>query len=187
MRIALEEGKRGIGLTAPNPPVGAVLVKDGRELARGWHRRVGEAHAEREALAKLSTGEAEGATAYVTLEPCSTEGRTGACVDALIQAGVKRVVYGARDPNPDHQGGADARLREAGIEVESGILEGECVHLIRGFQMVQTEQRPWVIAKTAMSLDGRITRREGEGQWLTGVEAREQVQLLRGGVARSVF
>jgi diaminohydroxyphosphoribosylaminopyrimidine deaminase/5-amino-6-(5-phosphoribosylamino)uracil reductase len=157
-------------------------VKDGIELARGWHRRVGTPHAERDALAKLPPGAAVGATAYVTLEPCSTHGRTGACTEALIAAGVSRVVYGARDPNPAHVGRADKVLREAGIEVTSGVCEEDCLHLIRGFAMVQKEGRPWVIAKTAMSLDGRITRPPGEGQWLSGPGAREEVQLLRASV-----
>lgn len=179
MQVALEEARRGVGLTAPNPPVGSVIVRDGIELVRGWHRRAGTPHAERDALSKLAPEEAWGATVYVTLEPCSTHGRTGACTTALIEAGVSRVVYGARDPNPEHVGGADKVLGEAGIEVESGILEEECLYLIRGFTMVQTNGRPWVIAKTAMSLDGRITRPPGEGPWLTGPEAREEVQLLR--------
>jgi len=179
IREALSEAKRGVGLTSPNPPVGCVLVRDGHELSRGWHQKAGTPHAERNALAELGQGKAKGATAYVTLEPCSTHGRTGACTDALIEAGVARVVYGARDPNPSHEGGADHVLREAGIEVTSGICDQECAHLIRGFSMVQREGRPWVIAKTAMSLDGRITRPPGEGQWLSGPEAREEVQLLR--------
>ena len=182
MGIALGEAAKGIGLTSPNPPVGAVIVKDGVELARGWHRKSGTNHAEKDALSKLDPGEAVGATVYVTLEPCSTRGRTGACADALIDAGVARVVYGARDPNPAHVGGADQILAKAGIEVTSGVSEEECWKLIRGFAMVQKEGRPWVIAKSAMSLDGRITRPSGEGQWLTGTEAREQVQLLRGEV-----
>ncbi len=182
LRVALEEAGKGIGLTAPNPPVGAVLVKDGVELSRGWHRKVGKAHAEREALSCLTEGEARGATIYVTLEPCSTKGRTVACVSALIEAGVKRVVYGSLDPNPDHAGRADEILKAAGIEVESGLCEEECDHLIRGFAMVQRKGRPWVIAKTAISLDGRITRPPGEGQWLTGAEARRKVHLLRGEV-----
>jgi diaminohydroxyphosphoribosylaminopyrimidine deaminase / 5-amino-6-(5-phosphoribosylamino)uracil reductase len=182
MQSALEEARRGIGLTAPNPPVGSVIVRDGIELARGWHRRSGTPHAERNALANLAPGEARGATVYVTLEPCSTHGQTGACTEALITAGVSRVVYGAHDPNPAHAGGALKVLTAAGIEVESCVCEEECLHLIRGFAMVQTEGRPWVIAKTAMSLDGRITRPPGEGQWLTGREAREEVQLLRGEV-----
>jgi diaminohydroxyphosphoribosylaminopyrimidine deaminase/5-amino-6-(5-phosphoribosylamino)uracil reductase len=179
IRVALEEGRKGIGLTAPNPPVGAVLVKDGAELARGWHRRAGTPHAERDALSKISEHEAKGATAYVTLEPCSTQGRTGACTEALIAAGVAKVVYGACDPNPSHVGGADEILEAAGIEVVQRVLEDECLELVRGFAMVQSEGRPWVIAKTAMSLDGRITRPPGEGQWLSGPSARQEVQQLR--------
>lgn len=182
MRVALMEGQKGIGLTAPNPAVGAVIVKEDREIARGWHQKVGSPHAERDALSKLNPGEARGATIYVTLEPCSTVGRTGACTDALLDAGLAKVVYGARDPNPNHVGRADQILRGAGIEVIAGVLEDECVHLVRGFAMVQTSGRPWVIAKTAMSLDGRITRPPGEGQWLSGPLAREQVQKLRGEV-----
>ena len=179
---ALKEARKGCGLTSPNPPVGAVIVKDGVEMARGWHKKAGMPHAERDALNKLSGGEAEGATVYVTLEPCSTPGKTGACATALVEAGVARVVYGIKDPNPDHAGGADEILRKAGVEVSSGFCEEECGHLIRGFAMVQGEGRPWVIAKTAMSLDGRITRPPGEGQWLTGTEARETVHELRGEV-----
>ena len=179
MSVALSEASRGFGLTAPNPPVGAVFVKDGVELARGWHRKSGAPHAERDALGKLEPAAARGTTVYVTLEPCSTSGRTGPCTAALIAAGVGRVVYGAEDPNPNHVGRADKLLRNAGIEVESGVLAKECEKLIRGFAMVQTEGRPWVIAKTAMSLDGKITRPPGEGQWLSGGEAREEVQLVR--------
>jgi diaminohydroxyphosphoribosylaminopyrimidine deaminase/5-amino-6-(5-phosphoribosylamino)uracil reductase len=179
MALALTEAQKGIGLTSPNPAVGCVIVKDGLELARGWHHQYGSAHAERDALAKLDPGQGQGATAYVTLEPCSTHGNTGACTAALIDAGITRVVYAISDPNPSHVGNADRILRAAGIDVSSGLLEEECRHLIRGFAMVQTEKRPWVIAKTAMSLDGRITRPPGESQWLTGSEAREDVQLLR--------
>lgn len=179
MRIALSEAQRGIGLTSPNPAVGAVIVKDGIEIARGWHAKAGTPHAERVALNKLESGEAVGSTAYVTLEPCSTCGRTGACVNALIEAGVSRVVYGALDPNPDHAGAADGILNAAGIEVLSGICRYECEHLIRAFSMTQLQARPWVIAKTAMTLDGRITRPDGEGQWLSCESSREEVQLLR--------
>ncbi|MDA7513094.1 bifunctional diaminohydroxyphosphoribosylaminopyrimidine deaminase/5-amino-6-(5-phosphoribosylamino)uracil reductase RibD [Akkermansiaceae bacterium] len=179
IRIALGEGRKGIGLTAPNPPVGAVVVKDGVEIARGWHHKVGSPHAEKDALSKLKEDEVRGATVYVTLEPCSTHGCTGACTEALISAGVSKVVYGACDPNPSHSGEADKILEAAGIRVVAGILEEECQDLIRGFSTVQTLGRPWLIAKTAMSLDGRITRRKGEGQWLSGTEAREEVQELR--------
>lgn len=179
IRVALGEGRKGIGLTAPNPPVGAVIVKDGVEIARGWHHKVGSPHAEKDALSKLKEEEARGATVYVTLEPCSTHGRTGACTEALISAGISKVVYGACDPNPSHSGEAEKILEAAGIRVVTGILEEECQHLIRGFSTVQTLGRPWLIAKTAMSLDGRITRPKGEGQWLSGTEAREEVQELR--------
>jgi len=182
MQVALSEARKSVGMTAPNPPVGAVLVMNDRELSRGRTQKVGCNHAEREALSKLELGQASGAIAYVTLEPCSTTGRTGACTSALIEAGVSRVVYGCADPNPDHEGRANDIFGAAGIEVESGVCEEECRHLIRGFEMVTKEGRPWVIAKTAMSLDGRITRPPGEGQWLTGEEAREEVQLLRGEV-----
>ncbi|MGC6583066.1 MAG: bifunctional diaminohydroxyphosphoribosylaminopyrimidine deaminase/5-amino-6-(5-phosphoribosylamino)uracil reductase RibD [Akkermansiaceae bacterium] len=179
MEEALREARKGIGLTSPNPPVGAVIVRGGRKLAGGWHRKAGTDHAERDALAKLASGEARGATIYVTLEPCSTIGRTGSCTAALIEAGVGRVVYATDDPNPDHVGGARERLASAGIEVSTGVLKNEARKLIRGFAMVQTERRPWVIAKTAISLDGRITRPPGEGRWLTSKEAREQVHFLR--------
>lgn len=179
MSIALSEAEQGIGLTAPNPAVGAVIVRNGLELSRGWHQKAGSNHAERDALSKLQSGEAEKATIYVTLEPCSTTGMTGACTDAIIQSGISRVVYAMSDPNPAHAGNADHVLKAAGIETHSGILEEDCFHLIRGFTKVQTEARPWVIAKTAMSLDGKITRPPGEGQWLTSPESRESVQLLR--------
>ena len=179
VRVALEEGRKGIGLTAPNPSVGAVVVKDGLEIARGWHHKLGSPHAEKDALSKLKKDEARGSTVYVTLEPCSTHGQTGACTEALISAGVSKVVYGTCDPNPSHGGAADKILEAAGIKVITGVLEAECQELIRGFSMVKTQGRPWLIAKTAMSLDGRITRRKGEGQWLSGTEAREEVQELR--------
>ena len=182
MREALAEARRGVGLTAPNPPVGAVIVKNGVKLASGWHQKVGTNHAERDALSQLSmldSSNAEGATIYVTLEPCSTQGRTGSCTAALIKAKVARVVYAVDDPNPDHVGRSRRLLEEVGIQVTTGILAEEAKHLIRGFAMVQTSGRPWVIAKTAMSLDGRITRCSEEEQWLTGPAAREEVQMIR--------
>lgn len=183
MRRALEEAASGVGRTAPNPPVGAVVVRDGRELGAGWHRAAGRPHAEREALAaaRAAHGESapEGATVYVTLEPCSTTGRTPPCTAGLIEAGVARVVYAATDPNPLHAGRADGILRAAGIEVDSGILAAEAERLIRPFAKVRREGLPWVVWKTAMSLDGRLTRPPGEGMWLTGPAAREQVQHLR--------
>lgn len=183
MRRALEEGRRGVGRTAPNPPVGAVVVKEGRELGAGWHRAAGRPHAEREAMAAVREAHGaealRGATVYVTLEPCSTQGRTPACTAGLIEAGVARVVWAATDPNPAHAGRAAEVLGAAGIEVRSGVLAAEGERLIRPFSKVQRTGLPWVLWKTAMSLDGRLTRPPGEGMWLTGPEARAEVQRLR--------
>lgn len=183
MRLALAEARKGIGRTAPNPPVGAVIVKDGVLLGAGWHRAAGRPHAEREALADVfrnhGADAARGATAYVTLEPCSTHGRTPPCTAGLIEAGIARVVYACVDRNPAHAGRADAVLSAAGIEVVSGVLADESETILRPFFKVRETGLPWVIWKTAMSLDGRITRPPGEGQWLTGPEARADVQQLR--------
>lgn len=183
MRRALEEGRKGIGRTSPNPPVGAVVVKDGTELGAGWHRGAGLPHAEREAMAavRATHGAAAliGSTVYVTLEPCSTHGRTPPCTDGLIEAGVARVVYAAEDPNPAHAGRADILLEKSGIAVTRGVLADEAFRLIRSFAKVQRCGLPWVILKTAMSLDGRITRPPGEGMWLTSEAARGEVQRLR--------
>jgi len=180
MRSALREAKKGVGLTSPNPAVGAVLVRGGRIVGRGWHRRAGMPHAEVEAFRSLSTPElAIGATLYVTLEPCSTHGRTPPCTDAILRAGVKRVVIGSLDPNPAHAGRAVELLRSAGIEVVSGVLAEECAYLNRAFFKWITTSRPWVIAKAALSLDGRISRPPGEGQWLSGKESRQDAHRLR--------
>ncbi len=179
MRLALEEARKGLGRTAPNPPVGAVIVRDGELLGKGWHRAAGQPHAEREALADAAGRDVRGATVYITLEPCSTHGRTPPCTQGLIDAGVARVVYACVDRNPDHAGRADALLKAAGIEVVSGICADEAEKLLRPFFKVRETGLPWVIWKTAMSLDGRITRPPGEGQWLTGELARADVQKLR--------
>jgi diaminohydroxyphosphoribosylaminopyrimidine deaminase/5-amino-6-(5-phosphoribosylamino)uracil reductase len=183
MRAACAEAALGIGLTAPNPPVGAVVVRDGECLGRGWHRKAGGAHAERAALdaavAAHGPERVRGATVYITLEPCSTHGRTPPCTARLLDAGVSRVVYGATDPNPAHAGRAREILTAAGIEVCSGVLAAECEELIRPFAKVQRTGLPWVIVKTAMSLDGRLTRPPGEGQWLSGSAALDAVHQLR--------
>lgn len=183
MATALEEARKGIGKTSPNPPVGAVIVRDGVLLGRGWHSKAGLAHAEVEAIAdaeKTHGREAlNGATAYVTLEPCSTAGRTPACTSGLAAAGISRVAYGSVDPNPAHAGAADAVLKAAGIEVLSGVLQEKCDEILEPFSKVQRTGLPWVIWKCAMSLDGKITRPEGEGQWLSGIESRADVQVLR--------
>jgi diaminohydroxyphosphoribosylaminopyrimidine deaminase/5-amino-6-(5-phosphoribosylamino)uracil reductase len=177
MRAALREARKAIGRTSPNPAVGAVLVKRGKIIARGWTQPVGLPHAEIEALRKTST--AKGATLYVTLEPCSTTGRTPPCTKAIIAAGIARVVIGAVDPNPAHAGRAKRILQRAGIEVSVGLLAEECAALNRAFNKWIVSDLPWVIAKAGMSLDGRITRPPGEGQWITSPASRADAQRLR--------
>ena len=179
MLLALDEARKGIGRTAPNPPVGAVIVKDEILLGKGWHRAAGKPHAEREALADAAGHDLRGTTIYITLEPCSTLGRTPPCTEGLIEAGISRVVYACVDRNPAHAGRADALLAAAGIEVISGICREEAEKLLRPFFKVRETGLPWVIWKSAMSLDGRINRPPGEGQWLTGELARADVQKLR--------
>jgi len=180
MRAALKEALKGVGATSPNPAVGAVIVKNGRILARGWHQRAGQPHAEVEALRALSSPElARGATLYVTLEPCCTQGRTPPCTSAILAAGIRRVIVGATDPHPAHAGRGLELLRERGVEVVTGVLEAECRRLNRAFFKWITTGLPWVIAKAALSLDGRITRIPGEGQWLTGPLARMDAHRLR--------
>lgn len=186
MQLAIAEAKKGLGLTSPNPAVGSVIVKDGEILGKGWHRKAGLPHAEREAIADALTRHEKstlrGATIYVTLEPCSTTGKTPACVDGIIEAGIAKVIYGATDPNPAHVGGADAMLKKHQIKVVSGVERVACESLIQAFAKRITTGLPWVIAKTAVSLDGRITRPSGEGQWLTGPEARAEVHKIRASV-----
>jgi diaminohydroxyphosphoribosylaminopyrimidine deaminase/5-amino-6-(5-phosphoribosylamino)uracil reductase len=178
---AIREAKHGVGLTSPNPPVGAVIVRDSSLLGSGFHKKAGGPHAEVEALrdAEAQGHDVRGATAYVTLEPCTTHGRTPPCTDALIKAGIARVVYGARDPNPKHAGAADAVLQRAGIAVESGVLREECEDLIRPFTKWVTTGLPYVIAKAAVTLDGRLTRPEGEPRFISNEIAREHAMLLR--------
>ena len=182
MKLALREARKGCGLTSPNPPVGCVIVKGRSVLAKGPHRRAGEAHAEIDAMAKATARQLAGATAYVTLEPCSTHGRTPPCTEALASAGIGRVVFGATDPNPDHAGRAKRWLRRRGVEVTGGVLREACESLIRPWAKYITTGTPWVIAKAGTSLDGRLTRPAGEGQWLTSQMARDDAQKLRGEV-----
>jgi diaminohydroxyphosphoribosylaminopyrimidine deaminase/5-amino-6-(5-phosphoribosylamino)uracil reductase len=180
MRVALAEARKGIGLTSPNPPVGAAIVKDGRLLAKDHHRKAGGPHAEIEALRKLpSPSNARGATIYITLEPCSTTGHTPPCCEALIAAGLTRVVYATRDPNPAHAGRADSLLATAGISVIPGVLEADGAALLRPWAKWITTGVPWVIAKAGLSLDGRLTRPRGESQWLTSEAARADALRLR--------
>ena len=178
MARALRLAERGLYTTDPNPRVGCVLVREGQVVGEGWHRRAGEPHAERNALA--GAGEAaRGATAYVTLEPCSHHGRTPPCSQGLIDAGVGRVVAAMPDPNPLVGGDGLAMLRAAGIATEVGLLQADAEALNPGFVQRMRHARPFVRCKLAMSLDGRTAMASGESQWITGEEARRDVQLLR--------
>ncbi|MBP3302029.1 MAG: bifunctional diaminohydroxyphosphoribosylaminopyrimidine deaminase/5-amino-6-(5-phosphoribosylamino)uracil reductase RibD [Opitutales bacterium] len=179
MRRAIELAKRGNGNTHPNPMVGALIVENGKIVAEGFHARAGTPHAERNALAALGRNPAPGATMFVTLEPCSTCGRTGACTDAIIASGISRVAVGATDPNPAHAGNGFAVLRAAGIEVVPGVLEDECSRLNPIFNHQITAGTPLFAMKTAMTLDGRTATRHGESQWITGTQARADVMRLR--------
>lgn len=176
MRRALALAERGRGRTSPNPLVGCIIVRQGRVLGEGWHERTGEAHAEVRALQQA--GDARGATVYVTLEPCAHHGRTPPCSEALIAAGVSRVVFAANDPNPLAAGGA-ARLQGAGIAVVSGVLQDEAERQNEAFFTVQRRRRPLVLYKSAMTLDGKIATRTGQSRWITGAAARERVQQWR--------
>jgi diaminohydroxyphosphoribosylaminopyrimidine deaminase / 5-amino-6-(5-phosphoribosylamino)uracil reductase len=180
LRLALREAQRGLGRTAPNPAVGAVLVKNGKVLAKGWHQAAGRPHAEIEALSGLrERAQARGATLYITLEPCSTRGRTPPCTDAIIAAGIARVVFGATDPNPAHAGRAVSLLKKAGVKVTHDVLADECNALNAAFNKWVTTGMPFVVAKAGMSLDGRLTRPPGEGQWLTSERSRADAMRLR--------
>jgi len=180
MREALAEAAKGVGSTSPNPAVGAVVVGNGAILGRGFHRRAGEPHAEIEALRSLADdSDARGATLYVTLEPCSTHGRTPPCVDAIIAAGIDRVVFGATDPNPRHAGRATQLLKAAGVQASGGVLADECAALNVEFNRWIATGSPWVIAKAGLSLDGRLSRPPGESQWLTSPASREHAMRLR--------
>jgi len=178
MAQALQLARRGLYTTSPNPRVGCVLVRDGNIIGRGWHVRAGEGHAEVNALADAGH-DARGATAYVTLEPCSHHGRTPPCCEALVAAGVSRVVAAMRDPNPAVSGRGLEHLRNAGIAVEVGLLAAEARDLNPGFISRMERGRPWIRLKLAMSLDGRTAMASGESQWLTGPAARSDVQRLR--------
>lgn len=179
MEQALALARRGRYSTPPNPCVGCVLVRDGAVIATGWHRRAGEAHAEAAALAALPPDGARGATAYVTLEPCNHRGRTPPCSDALIEAGVARVVYAAPDPNPAVAGGGAARLADAGVEVSGGLMRAASEALNPGFFHHARHGRPRVRVKLATSLDGAAALADGESRWITGEAARADVQRLR--------
>ncbi|MCK9174430.1 MAG: bifunctional diaminohydroxyphosphoribosylaminopyrimidine deaminase/5-amino-6-(5-phosphoribosylamino)uracil reductase RibD [Desulforhopalus sp.] len=181
MALALDEAKKGLGRTSPNPCVGAVIVRDGRLLASGWHKKAGTPHAERNAIANaLAAGvDLQGAVIYVTLEPCSHTGRTPPCCDALIKHHFSRVVVGMGDPNPLVNGRGIALLKGAGIEVTCGVLEEECRAINRPFLKYITTGRPWMIMKAGLSLDGRLNYKRGESGWMTGGESLHRVHQIR--------
>jgi diaminohydroxyphosphoribosylaminopyrimidine deaminase / 5-amino-6-(5-phosphoribosylamino)uracil reductase len=178
MRMALRLAEKAAGRTSPNPMVGAVLVRGGKIIATGYHRQAGGDHAELDALKRAGT-KARGATLYLNLEPCSHYGRTPPCVNALIAARVKRVVAGMADPNPLVSGRGFRRLRQAGIKVRSRLLEAECRALNEAFVKYITRGMPFVLLKTAASLDGKIATATGNSRWVTGREARRRVHELR--------
>ena len=178
MRAALALARRGLGSTWPNPSVGCVIVREGRVVGRGTTAPGGRPHAERRAL-DWAADAARGATAYVTLEPCSHQGQTPPCADALVAAGVRRVVVACGDPDPRVNGGGIARLREAGIEVVESVLRAEAEALQHGFFTRVRHGRPSVTLKLASTLDGRIATRSGESQWITGPAARRAAHALR--------
>jgi diaminohydroxyphosphoribosylaminopyrimidine deaminase/5-amino-6-(5-phosphoribosylamino)uracil reductase len=178
MRRALELAARGLYSTQPNPRVGAVLARDEEVVGEGWHERAGEPHAEPIAV-RAAGDRARGATAYVTLEPCCHHGRTPPCVDVLLAAGIRRVVYAVADPNPRVNGGGAKLLKEAGVIVQSGLLTAEAEALNAGFMMRMRSGRPFIRLKTGASLDGRTALANGASKWITSEEARADVQHWR--------
>ena len=178
MARALELAARGIGATSPNPRVGAVIVRGGKIIAEGWHAKAGADHAEISALKKLSH-KAAGATLYVTLEPCSTQGQTPPCTEAIIKSGIKRVVIAMTDPNPAHRGRGIRLLRRHGVEISCGLLRTQAAALNAGFIKFHTEGLPYVIAKAAVSLDGKIATVTGDSKWITNEKSRRYAHRLR--------
>lgn len=179
MRAALCEAQKGLGQTSPNPAVGAVLVQRQQIVARGYHRAAGRPHAEVECLRAFGRKVPADAIFYVTLEPCSTTGRTPPCTDALIASGLKRVVVGATDPNPAHAGRGIQLLRDAGIDVVEGVLAPECTQLNEAFNKWIRTRQPFVIAKCGMTLDGRLSRRRDEERWITSATSRKHANHFR--------
>ncbi len=178
MKQALREARKGLGRTSPNPAVGAVIVRKGEVVARGYHRRAGLPHAEVEALGKLSKTSPEDSL-YITLEPCNHLGRTPPCTHAILKSGIKRVVVGMKDPNPMVAGGGSQFLKENGIEIVENVLETECRKLNEDFLKFVESGRPFVIAKSALTMDGWIATSSGHSQWITNDKSRQFVHRLR--------
>src|SRR4029077_16619414 len=183
MRLALRLARRGYGTTSPNPMVGAVLVKRGRIVGRGWHHCAGEPHGEIEAIldAARHGNSVKGATLYVPLEPCSTHGRTPPCTEAILDADIKRVIIGSTDPNPRHRGKGFEILKRGGVSVTAGVLAEECEQLNEAFNHWIVHHVPFVTVKAAMTLDGKIATASGESKWVTGEKARAYGMKLREG------
>jgi len=179
MARALLLAERGVFTTAPNPRVGCVIVKNEVIIAEGWHHRAGEAHAEVNALLQLNQREANGADCYITLEPCSHDGKTPPCCDAIIKAGIKRVIIAMKDPNPMVAGRGIEKLKQVGIVVVLGVLEEQAEKLNQGFCQRMRMGRPYIRSKLAMSVDGKTAMASGESQWITSQDARQDVQKLR--------
>jgi diaminohydroxyphosphoribosylaminopyrimidine deaminase/5-amino-6-(5-phosphoribosylamino)uracil reductase len=179
MRAALAAATRGVGHTSPNPAVGAVLVVAGKIVARGHHKSAGLPHAEIECLRNFKKPIPKNSILYVTLEPCSTTGRTGPCTDEIVEAGVRRIVIGATDPNPRHAGRGIEVLKNAGVDVRAGVLTEECSALNEGFNKWIRTGRPFVIAKCGMTLDGRLSAPPGEARWITSAASRRHARQLR--------
>ena len=184
MRLAIELAAKGEGCVEPNPMVGCVIVRDGQIIGQGFHNQFGGPHAEINALSSIDSDahDAAGATAYVTLEPCSHVGKTGPCCDALIESEIAKVVVACVDPNPLVSGQGIKRLRDAGIKVEIGLLESEARELIAPYLKRIETGKPWVIAKWAMTLDGKIATATGDSQWISNSDSRSIVHELRGKV-----
>jgi diaminohydroxyphosphoribosylaminopyrimidine deaminase/5-amino-6-(5-phosphoribosylamino)uracil reductase len=178
MRLAVREARKGQGRTSPNPCVGAVVVNNGKLVGKGYHHQAGTPHAEVHAL-NAAGAAAQGATLYVTLEPCNHQGRTPPCTEKILTAGISRVVVGMNDPNPRVKGGGNVYLQDRGLEVVAGVLAEECRNLNRPFIKHSTTGRPWVIMKAGLSLDGRIATRTGHSRWITGSESRTRAHLWR--------
>ena len=178
MREALRQARKGLGRTSPNPAVGAVIVKEGNVVAKGYHKKAGLPHAEIAALKKTDE-KALGCTLYVTLEPCNHLGRTPPCTDSILKAGISRVVVGMKDPNPDVSGGGCEFLEKNGIDVNCGVLEKECRLLNEAFLKYVLEKRPFVIAKSAITLDGWTATATGNSKWITNDKSRQFVHRMR--------
>lgn len=178
MALALKEAEKGMGFVAPNPLVGAVIVKDDRIISKGYHKRFGDLHAERQAI-KNADEDISGSTLYVTLEPCCHVGKQPPCTEALIKSGIKKVVVGSLDPNPLVSGKGIALLRKEGLNVEVGILREECDALNERFIFHMTYKQPFVYLKYAMTLDGKIATKTGDSKWISNEHSRQSVQKLR--------